>query len=82
MKYYRIISTIHHKTKVEFTSKIEEFNGIKPRNDHFSGKVKTTYYNYFDTLQQAEHFQNVNVNAKQLKGQLSMFDLLQSRQGK
>lgn len=74
MKHYRVVTTIHHKTKVEFVSKVEELHGTKPSNVHFAGKIKSTYYNYFDTPEQAERFQNINLKASQIKGQVSMFD--------
>lgn len=79
MTYYRIITTIHYKTKVEFISAIQELQGVKPANTHFTGAGKATYYNHFDTPQQAEYFQDVNLKGKQSKGQISMLDLLKNK---
>lgn len=56
MTYYSLITTTCHYAKVKFTSTIDEFEGIKPVNAYIGTKDKTTYFNYFNTAEQAERF--------------------------
>lgn len=54
--YYSLITTICFRTKVKFTSTIDECKGNKPINICSGDKDKSIHFNFFDTLQQAEAF--------------------------